>query len=62
MVPEVLLRVIKMVKEETHPYWEGRKQSLSTGDSSKATALVQVREETGLDTLKIVSEKASLLD
>ena len=24
MVPEVLLRVIKMVKEERHPYWEGR--------------------------------------
>lgn len=62
MVPEVLPTVIKMVKEERHPYWEGRKQSLFTGDSSKATALVQVREESGLDTLKVVSEKDSLLD
>ena len=51
-----------MVKEEKHPCWEGRKQSLSPGDSSKATAVVQVREESGLDILKVVSEKASLLD
>ena len=54
--------MIKMVKEERHPCWEGRKQSLSPGDSSKATAMVQVREESGLDILKVVSEKASLLD